>query len=642
MVYSRIALYFCAIIICSQQCCADLVAHWAFDDGSGTVAVSAINSPADNAVLENGAIFINSIAPVAGGNISAVSLDGTNDWVETPVTGIAGANARTIAAWIKADAGSYGNAIVSWGDSWAQGYLGGRFTLKINNTLGKLRVEIGGGYIIGSKIITDSQWHHVAVTMAQGDGNIANVKLYVDGVLETLSDISSGSSINSQAAEISIAAVVVPSYPTGNSAMFFDGTIDDVRIYDHQLSAADIALLIDDDIIIEPSISNPSPASGTSIVATSQFLKWSGDNTFASYDVYAGFSAEIVFVGNCTETQLGLADVAQALSLTVIPAATTIQWQVVGLDADGEILVESPVWNFTVNEDSWVFGLGDYHSCLAIDHPDGDINGDCQVDFADLQLFAEDWMKREYEVFSVLPQETGLRAYYKFDETSGTTASDQSGNGYDASLDAYITNVWDAGGYDNGCLTISDETVLRIPASVFDGIGDQFTVSMWLSHTMNDYPDVIEDMIIEAGELDQPDGGFESICHAMSDPELNNGQWNHIAIVKDTSASFLALYINGILVSGDMQTDILLSGFTPGQTVIAMPADETLSQHSTKIDDLKIYGRALSHQELVYIVMGQNSSLIQPLNEVLGGSDFDGDGNVGFVDFAAIANDWIE
>ena len=227
------SVFIVVVALLAQVSFGGLIGQWALADGSGTTAVSAINSPADDGILTGGAAFVP----------GAVQLDGVDGWVDTPTIGVAGAGARTIAAWIKID-GNYGDAIVSWGDSWSQGYLGGRFTFKINNNSGELRAEIGGGYAVGTGIVTDNQWHHVALTTTAGDGDTANVKFYIDGVLDGVSAFGNANPIDSEAAEISIGGSVVPSYPTGNTAFFFNGSLADVRVYDEQLDQAAIAAII--------------------------------------------------------------------------------------------------------------------------------------------------------------------------------------------------------------------------------------------------------------------------------------------------------------------------------------------------------------------------------------------------------------
>ena len=234
MMKRLVSIFVLAAALFTQVSFAGLVGHWTLEDGSGLTAVSAVNSPTDDGTLAGGASFVP----------GALELDGADGWIDTSVIGVAGAGARTVTAWIKVGTDGFGGAIVSWGDSWTEGYKGGRFTFNINSESGELRAEIGGSYVNGTTIVTDNQWHHVAVTTAAGDGDTANVKFYIDGQLDAVSTFANDKSINSQAAEITLGGVIVPSYPTGNTKFFYEGLLADVRVYDEELDQEAIAALV--------------------------------------------------------------------------------------------------------------------------------------------------------------------------------------------------------------------------------------------------------------------------------------------------------------------------------------------------------------------------------------------------------------
>ncbi|MDB4435558.1 LamG domain-containing protein, partial [bacterium] len=73
--------------------------------------------------------------------------------------------------------------IVSWGTN-----LGTqKWTFRVqsqNGTPGAIRIEANGGFFVGNTVVTDAEWHHVAVTWANdGTPDVLDAKLYVDGVL---------------------------------------------------------------------------------------------------------------------------------------------------------------------------------------------------------------------------------------------------------------------------------------------------------------------------------------------------------------------------------------------------------------------------------------------------------------------------
>lgn len=136
-------------------------------------------------------------------------------------TGIAGNGARTIEAWIKTTGGD--QVIAAWGEN----STGMKFEFRLNGA-GNLRVEINGGYTVGSTVINDDQWHHVAMTF---DGNTLNdVDFYVDGQLETISQISSIAMNTGTATDVRIS--------NGFHSRYINGGIDDIRIWSSALSQA--------------------------------------------------------------------------------------------------------------------------------------------------------------------------------------------------------------------------------------------------------------------------------------------------------------------------------------------------------------------------------------------------------------------
>ena len=198
------------------------VAHWKFDgnylDNTGDYNGSPIGDP----------IFVmDYFARVGSG---ALHLDGIDDYVQVfGYTGIAGGQSRTVCAWIKTHTPE--RIIIAWG---LGGTPAGRWKFATNGA-GQLRLEVGGGFIEGTADVCDGAWHYVAAVLANdGSPNINEVKLYVDGLPDKLSWNESDRVIATLAGSyVSIGAF--------SDAGFFEGTIDDVRIYDRALSNEEIA-----------------------------------------------------------------------------------------------------------------------------------------------------------------------------------------------------------------------------------------------------------------------------------------------------------------------------------------------------------------------------------------------------------------
>ena len=90
-----------------------------------------------------------------------VFFDGVDDYVEmTGYKGVTGTNSRTVTAWICTDNANNLNNIVSWGgDDAGLGWLVGV------HSAGTIEVSAIDGYVRGSTVVTDGQWHHIAAVL---------------------------------------------------------------------------------------------------------------------------------------------------------------------------------------------------------------------------------------------------------------------------------------------------------------------------------------------------------------------------------------------------------------------------------------------------------------------------------------------
>ncbi|MBN1804199.1 MAG: discoidin domain-containing protein [Sedimentisphaerales bacterium] len=163
----------------------------------------------------------------------AVELYGPGDsgYIRFPgFYGVTGTGSRTCCAWIKTGVNQC--HILTWGTSGS-----GNSWIVQTDLLGKLRVDVGGGgYIKGNTTVINDAWHHIAAVLADdGSPNVDEVQLYVDGQPQTTSSVSQ--SINT-AAGGDVRIGVFSSDP-----LYFNGLIDDIRIYDRALSQKEIQKL---------------------------------------------------------------------------------------------------------------------------------------------------------------------------------------------------------------------------------------------------------------------------------------------------------------------------------------------------------------------------------------------------------------
>ncbi|MDO5979741.1 LamG-like jellyroll fold domain-containing protein [Flavivirga spongiicola] len=152
-------------------------------------------------------------------------FDGTDEVVVNGYNGIEGGDDRTIIAWIKTT--TTNDAIASWGTT----ATSAKWIFLVDGS-GRIRAEVAGGSIVGTTTINDGQWHHVACTFSNdGTPNINELKIYIDGQLDTISS-SSSRTINTGNGTVKIG--------TDHASRRFLGQIDDLHIIDEAWSASQI------------------------------------------------------------------------------------------------------------------------------------------------------------------------------------------------------------------------------------------------------------------------------------------------------------------------------------------------------------------------------------------------------------------
>jgi hypothetical protein len=256
----------------------------------------------------------------------ALEFDGDDSLTITGYKGIEGTNPFSVAAWIKTKSTDT-KTIVTWGSA----VSGAKIELRIINNV--LRANHGAGNVNSASAVNDDQWHHVALTVtANATLSYPQMILYVDGRDDTVPSTDPDPVLN-----------IVPAFDVGigwrstDSDRYWEGRIDDVRIYNRVLTAAEVKALA-----VHPKAYAPSPADGTLDVG-SPLLTWKPRETASSHNVYLG-----------TDPNLGPAYlVAPRLMVALywyvpgLTPGTIYYWRVDELDPDGTVHA-GDVWSFIV------------------------------------------------------------------------------------------------------------------------------------------------------------------------------------------------------------------------------------------------------------------------------------------------------
>jgi hypothetical protein len=266
---------------------------------------------------------------------------------------------------------------------------------------------------------------------------------------------------------------------------------------------------------------------------------------------------------------------------------------------------------------------------------------DCDTDAEDLDLVLNHWLATDYTVVATKPDDGGLQAHYRFNETLGTVASDSSGRDLHATVDANGANAWNPSGRDGGCLDFDGTFSVSVPNGVFSDIQDEVTLSVWVHVDADVNPNTIGRAEFGAGPAD-PNEQWDRLSWVQEEPEDDVGRWNHYAFVKDAGDGLMRIYHNGLLVAQNTDAFQPMDGAAAGQSTIGARNDGGGGYYQGKLDELRIYNCALSHAEVLYLAAGSDSELHQPLQPVLSPVDPYEDGVISFEDLAVVAEWWLK
>jgi len=324
---------------------ANLVAHWNFDDGTGSTAQDSSGNG------NHGTLFGNPqwITGHLGG---ALDFDGTGDYVDLPISSLLSSLTNsTFATWVDfSNAGGGWQRIFDFGiDTTFNMFLTPR-----TDTAGAMRFAItitsyNDEDQTNAPRTLPSGWHHVAVTL-DADKNIHS--LYLDG--ELIAENTSARYTPSSLGETTQNWLGRSQYSADG---YFDGSLDDFRIYDRVLTAGQVRDLYNDN---PPTFTNafaPIPKDGAIHPDTWVNLSWKPGDFAFSHDVYIGDNFDDVNNGT-GDTFRGNQGMNALFYVAGFPGyayeeglanGTTYYWRI---DEVNDSHPDSPwkgrVWNFTV------------------------------------------------------------------------------------------------------------------------------------------------------------------------------------------------------------------------------------------------------------------------------------------------------
>ncbi|MFC4986283.1 LamG-like jellyroll fold domain-containing protein [Saliphagus infecundisoli] len=193
-----------------------LVGSWPFDNGSGDTATDVAGG--------NDGTLVGDPQWMSGKAGSALAFDGNGDYVDANTNVLDTTWDYSVAAWVKLDDASGFQTAVSqvMGDGTA-------FFLQYLGAEGKFSFSFFGGRAFGGPTVEAGQWYHLAAVHDTYEGR---AKLYVDG--ERVAAIDREPTASSGNLLVGRATV------DGNAVDFWNGTIDEVRVYQSSLDDATV------------------------------------------------------------------------------------------------------------------------------------------------------------------------------------------------------------------------------------------------------------------------------------------------------------------------------------------------------------------------------------------------------------------
>ena len=571
------------LVSVSSTADAGLVAWWKMnDEGTGTVIDSSGNG--HDGTLNGDAQFVQGI------DHEAMEFDGAGDYITMPgYKGVVGdgssSAAFTISAWIRA---SGNGVIVGWGG----GGDYNRMEFRVNDD--RLRFECGGGNVQGDTVVSDGQWHHVAVTVPES-AQYVDVTIYVDGANDTQSE-NDTDDIHPIAEE----DVHIGRRYNGASSRDYLGLIDDVQIYDSVLTLEQIQ-----ELAVPAAANNPEPADDADYEDVFATLTWEPGYDAVSHDVYFGTSFDDVqagaggtFVGNQTDPWLLVGITGTPFPDGLVPG-TRYYWRV---DEINEANPESPwkgqVWSFFVaslkayspdpvngeiNVDpdvtlSWLPGkdaiLHTVYFGESLEDVESQIGGTAQAEMTfdpgelenDKRYYwrvdettGSGTVKGDVWDFKTIPavgvSDPNLMGWWKLDEESSDVAVDWSGHGNHGLL---VDNPLRVPGYDGGALNFNDiNTRVALPIQLSGGGISEVTVCAWVRTTTSGAQAIVsfDNNEYWRFQISGPAAGAGQVGFVIytdddeaaevgSTSRVDDGEWHHVAGVFDNGQ--MMVWIDGI------------------------------------------------------------------------------------------------
>jgi Concanavalin A-like lectin/glucanases superfamily len=202
----------------TQVLTANLMAHWKLDETAGSTAFDSSGN-GNTGTLANGAYW------TSGHLDGSLYFDGINDYASMGENEFGITDEMTIACWIY----PMGTAASGYQLIITKNRYTYPFRIRLRKDTGRIetfvRTSNGSNILTSNAHVDTNQWYHIAMTYRSGSRIV-----YINGELDISNAITGGLRVDDS-------MTILGAYDSGD---FFNGRIDDVRIYNRSLDSAEI------------------------------------------------------------------------------------------------------------------------------------------------------------------------------------------------------------------------------------------------------------------------------------------------------------------------------------------------------------------------------------------------------------------
>ncbi|WP_052257242.1 LamG-like jellyroll fold domain-containing protein [Flavobacterium sp. AED] len=245
--------------------------------------------------------------------VRCIKFDGVNDYLDAGK--VLDLNTSfTVSAWVNRN--SVNQTILSKRDSgFSQGY-----DLSIN-AAGKAEmswyVGVAKKTITSNVVIPSGYWHHIGVTF---DGTTA--KMYIDGV----NKISTAAGVPTATTQSFLVAAADGVTPTS----FFNGSIDEVRVWDVALTDAQFRYVINQEILSNGTLTNGAIIPNTITLNNISSIPWANLKAYYPMSTYTYTNAKDISNNHYTAALRNLTTVDLQTAPLPYESAANGNWQTIG------------------------------------------------------------------------------------------------------------------------------------------------------------------------------------------------------------------------------------------------------------------------------------------------------------------------